>query len=63
MRDIYEAATKVLAWLGQASEDSDLAMDLVDRGNADKILQRTSHESSAFKNLCSRPYWAQIWIL
>ncbi|RYP22315.1 hypothetical protein DL767_009072 [Monosporascus sp. MG133] len=63
MRDIYEAATKVLAWLGQASEDSDLAMDLVDKGKADKILQRPSHESSAFENLCSRPYWTRIWIL
>ncbi|RYP74374.1 hypothetical protein DL771_003041 [Monosporascus sp. 5C6A] len=63
MRDIYEAATKVLAWLGQASEDSDLAMDLVDKWKADKILQRPSHESSAFENLCSRPYWTRIWIL
>ncbi|KAK4120783.1 HET-domain-containing protein, partial [Parathielavia appendiculata] len=63
MRDIYEAATKVLAWLGEASKDSDLAMDLVDKGMADKVLQRQSRESSAFKKLCPRPYWTRIWIL
>ncbi|KAK4100984.1 HET-domain-containing protein, partial [Parathielavia hyrcaniae] len=63
MRDIYEAATKVLAWLGPASDDSDLAMDLVDKRRTDLILQSQSRESSAFEKLCSRPYWTRVWIL
>ena len=63
MRDIYASATKVLAWLGEPSDDSDLAMKLVQKTELQKVQVKNSVEAIAFANLCSRPYWTRIWIL
>ncbi len=63
MRQIYSSARKVLAWLGEASSNSDLAMDLVKQRQYTKILEKGSVESAAFETLCARPYWTRMWIL
>ncbi|KAF2852567.1 heterokaryon incompatibility, partial [Plenodomus tracheiphilus IPT5] len=62
IRDIYEASVNVLRWLGEARDDSHLAMDIIKRVDAKKISNRTTY-ASAFENLCSRPYWTRTWIL
>ncbi|KAG7285934.1 hypothetical protein NEMBOFW57_008230 [Staphylotrichum longicolle] len=63
MRQIYSSARKVLAWLGEASSDSDLAIELLQKKQYAKILEKGSAESVAFEKLCSRPYWTRMWIL
>ena len=74
MRLIYKKASQVLVWLGEASEDSDLAMDLVARiGTAEKDgesyldyaddLPDNNTRRAALNALFRRPWWTRIWVL
>jgi hypothetical protein len=74
MEAIYRQAECVVAWLGEASSDSDLAMDFI------KLLDKTSRRKpsvaelratlqqdhyrahwKALTNLLSRRWWSRIW--
>lgn len=74
MQLIYRQATQTIAWLGESTSDSDLAMDFVD------FLDETTRQElsvaetrslllkdqylpqwAAFKNLLSRKWWSRIW--
>ena len=74
MGDIYSSAHHVLVWLGDGSEATDIAIDLI---NSDEFLiglQDRSMESQEpteqeimvdvvlKKDLCRRPWWRRLWV-
>ena len=71
MGDIYRRALKVLVWLGQAEDYSDLAMDLVanmghiDLGNIPEVIEDrdTRKAWDALFQLFRRPWWTRSWVL
>ncbi|OBT69639.1 hypothetical protein VE03_00957 [Pseudogymnoascus sp. 23342-1-I1] len=67
-RNLYEAlgAENVIAWLGVARDNSDMAMDIL----ADDEFRyhiMSGHlgktEQQALLTLCHRPYWLWVWIV
>jgi len=56
MDDIYRDAEEVLVWLGEASEDSDLAMKMIQRWSAWKDQHLQNKESSTSCRPESGPY-------
>ena len=75
MRLIYERASQVFVWLGEASDDSDFAMDLIAHiGASDytrqSVLDDNDDNPSVIKSgtsaLCAsleRPWWTRLWVL
>ncbi|MCJ1252949.1 hypothetical protein MMC24_000755 [Lignoscripta atroalba] len=71
MKSIYQSASRVLVWLGEARENSDLAMDLVPRiGNVEldeiqmEIQDRETEKGwDALLQLFRRPWWSRSWVL
>ncbi|OCL06276.1 HET-domain-containing protein, partial [Glonium stellatum] len=71
MRQIYGNAASVAVWLGQAADDSDIAMDYIrDKGPRPLKQKRSglrniwnSREGNAVLALCERRYWRRIWIV
>ena len=68
MRSIYGLASKVIIWLGEASDDSDLAMDLIaDIHRVGPENFKTSLESSkawdALRQIYYRPWFRRVWVL
>lgn len=65
MGDIYLRAVCVVAWLGPAGDESDLAID--DWRNADdweyEKLTDSSHGVNAQLALLNRSYWQRLWIV
>jgi hypothetical protein len=74
MGSVYETASKVIAWLGEESEDSNLAFDAFEalpKGEElhwdpeknqhfeDQFLQR--EYISAMKQILRRPWWHRLW--
>ncbi|KAJ9132152.1 hypothetical protein NKR23_g11400 [Pleurostoma richardsiae] len=59
MRDIYSGADKVLAFVGQSSEDSDHAVMLINYGA--EFL--TDVEKVALRNFFNRPYFQRLWVV
>ncbi|KAH7321819.1 heterokaryon incompatibility protein-domain-containing protein [Rhexocercosporidium sp. MPI-PUGE-AT-0058] len=67
MGDIYRAARKVLVWLGEAGEDSDMLLDY----HSEKVVEqrgdinddKKARLRKGFEALCSRPYWKRVWII
>jgi hypothetical protein len=78
MKDIYQSADMIIAWLGPAADGSDQAMYIVEHlagtysqlrsdGNIIPDL-RTCHPMhehvwTSLEKLLERPYWFRIWIL
>lgn len=69
MLDIYRAADQVLVWLWSKAQDSDLAIDLVQRiptldfsrlrsGLGEADLRKWG----ALKGLFQRPWWRRVWV-
>lgn len=68
MRSIYELASRVVIWLGEASDDSDLAMDLLaDIHRAGPKNYKASLGSSkswdALGQVYYRPWFSRVWVL
>ncbi|KAF4427474.1 Heterokaryon incompatibility 6 OR allele [Fusarium acutatum] len=67
MGNTFAGAIRVIAWLGLANDDSDLAMDLMsDDKSLDASLpslSKDSHEGKALSALCYRTYWRRVWII
>jgi hypothetical protein len=71
MAQVYESAGAVLVWLGPASEDSHLAIDLLIEMRLNKFADNYMLESvrnhdnfprwKALFALCRREYWNRIW--
>jgi Heterokaryon incompatibility protein (HET) len=65
MSQIYQRATKVLVWLGDADEVSDFAFDKVNQrmpwADLSAPLERAT--ASTLTSLFNRPYWRRVWIL
>lgn len=54
MGDIYKRASRVLAWLGEADEDSDLAFDILNQSyRSSEIGEADSPESTEFRSVKS----------
>lgn len=76
MRRIYKTASVVTVWLGEAADDSDLAMQLLNdmgndksRGPGQKELkyepaspEKTEQHWQAISALFSRPWWERAWV-
>lgn len=74
MRAIYQQASEVLVWLGDAIEDSDFAMDLVAQftNSNDGLYVSDDTEPDSPSNerarkslgsLFNRPYWTRLWVI
>ncbi|KAF4611341.1 hypothetical protein G7Y89_g15672 [Cudoniella acicularis] len=71
MDQIYSRAAAVVAWLGEASEDSDIAMEALDqcskfRGYYPKnsqIEKFSPAQVTALNQLFKRGYWNRGWII
>ncbi|KAF7511266.1 hypothetical protein GJ744_004831 [Endocarpon pusillum] len=69
MADIYNQATKVRVWLGEANDDSDIALRFIRRvltlGNLDELVKDslTSPEWAAVLDLMKRPLFSRRWVV
>jgi hypothetical protein len=74
MRNIYTNADKVLVWLGESSEDSGIAMHILEDfsdgiidykafGSEVQPSQREAVFWQPVTNLFERPWWARGWIV
>lgn len=69
MPKIYSAANEVIAWLGEASENSDLAMKYIaDHARHKKTMAKhhgnlAPNTEDALDHLWSRPYWNRVWVV
>jgi hypothetical protein len=65
---IYGSAARVIVWLGEQSEDSDLALDVIEswsRPSAILVdrLSTMSIEYKALDNLFARSWWNRSWVV
>ncbi|KAG7284472.1 hypothetical protein NEMBOFW57_010846 [Staphylotrichum longicolle] len=73
MRDIYANAHRVLAWLGEAEEDSALALDTLRRFAVDsakeavaiatQLQSEAEDRRAAIQRFIQRPYFFRMWIV
>ncbi|KAK4449734.1 heterokaryon incompatibility protein-domain-containing protein [Podospora aff. communis PSN243] len=74
MGDIFHKAERVIAWLGPARDDSDVAMDLMaETSKVEALVQGPERqreidagecaEAEAMVKLCHRSYWKRMWIV
>jgi hypothetical protein len=70
MRTIFQSAKQIIAWLGNESEDSNIAMDFlptVSRGGGlfgyPGAPSRFPQVWCALRALWARPYWGRLWII
>ncbi|KAH8777998.1 heterokaryon incompatibility protein-domain-containing protein [Hyaloscypha finlandica] len=61
MSTIYSKAEEVIAWLGPASEDSDVGMKWL--SDFHRHIAPTLEEFRAAIKLCEREYWHRMWVL
>ncbi|KAE9963257.1 hypothetical protein BLS_009485 [Venturia inaequalis] len=62
MRQIYSGADLVLAWVGEAADDSDLAMEML-QGDLSIWKEFNDSERRAISAFAHRSYWSRIWII
>ena len=75
MAQIYKTAQVVVVWLGEASEDSDHAMDAAEKWGMEHLDKDSRylvwrHRSgdfderswTALRKLLGRPYWTRAWV-
>ena len=65
---IFRASEKVIAWLGEKSLDSRLALQLLKDLDEEKITRMAEAGFKcpnwvALKNIWSRPFWKRMWIV
>ncbi|ERF68172.1 hypothetical protein EPUS_05253 [Endocarpon pusillum Z07020] len=69
MADIYNQATKVRVWLGEANDNSDIALKFIRRvinlSDLDELVQNPeiSGEWAAFLDLMKRPLFSRRWVV
>ncbi|KAJ3456734.1 hypothetical protein MRS44_016757 [Fusarium solani] len=66
MPSIYRQAEKVIVYLGESAEDSDLAMEYPKSHgfiNDDATSFSPSHSQLALGRLISRPWFSRLWVL
>ncbi len=72
MREIYQKASEVYAWLGEADSNSQtswkLIRDIIKRDDLDSTLRIIQDPSRAehfraLHALFRRPYWTRIWVI
>jgi hypothetical protein len=63
MADIYGKASRVIAWLGSAYEQSDNAMRGLLESKGDEQALELIPWILAVVHLCARPYWCRLWVL
>ncbi|KAF4334656.1 heterokaryon incompatibility 6 OR allele [Fusarium beomiforme] len=67
MGEIFANAVGVISWLGPASDDSDMAMDLMSDANQLganlSSFYGPSAQLTALTSLCYRAYWRRVWII
>lgn len=67
MNMIYAAAAKLIIWLGPASDDSSLGVQLLTMLGAGspygKMPLLDRKELTALQNLLNRPWWTRVWII
>ena len=64
MSMIYRCATRLVIWLGEQADDSQLAMKLVEEfGTRQKVQATVDVEIAALNKFLKRPYWDRIWIV
>ena len=74
MGEVYTGAADVIAWLGEESEDSDLAFEAIDAlpksdqvhwdpGVAPSVSpeMRSMRHLQALQRLLQRPWWQRVW--
>jgi hypothetical protein len=74
MGEVYAKAASVIAWLGEESNDSNLAFDALDALPTDSLQHWDPQENvklditalepkctSAIRSLFLRPWWRRIW--
>lgn len=63
--EIYKSATCVLSWLGPSGDNSDLAMDYLDKcpSIASKSYGPNAFVVHGLDCLLNRPNWTRIWIV
>jgi hypothetical protein len=59
MKDIYQGAALVIAWLGAATKDDILAFSVL----RDDVLMPSHWPWEAWFQLFRKPYWRRIWII
>ena len=65
MRSVYRGAQDVVAWRGEATDDSDLAMDYLASGTwlSSPVVTASEDLLQILGRLCSRPYWSRVWVV
>ncbi|KAJ3547865.1 hypothetical protein NM208_g1304 [Fusarium decemcellulare] len=67
MGETFEKAAGVIAWLGVARDNSDVAMDWMANTStlSDKLngVDADGLEKKAIAALCNRTYWRRVWII
>lgn len=67
MGKIYAKATKVVAWLGLPSDDSEIAMryfqEAADRRRYGIVGGNAIMSAESLSRLFARPYWQRMWIV
>jgi len=66
MPKIYSAAQEVIAWLGEGTDQSDKAMELVTLSPADlreKLKKKRDIVKRSLEDLFSRQYWTRVWVV
>ena len=70
MGRIFSAAQRTIIWLGEAGDNSDMAMEFV--GNVDSLntadggtgyCLETISSWTALKKLLQRPWWSRTWTI
>lgn len=61
MHKIYAEASVVLVYLGQADDDSNMAMLLLNQ--PDRYQQSNVYEKTSIRHLFQRPYFQRLWIV
>ena len=76
MRQIYSSALSVVAWLGEAGDESDKAFDLLSglakfSNDTEQLLELLRGDPEYFGRACFfglhelmlRPYWSRLWVM
>ncbi|KAF8856876.1 HET-domain-containing protein, partial [Acephala macrosclerotiorum] len=71
MGQIYSMAKSVAVWLGEAQDDSDLAMDFVETKGLAPLKAKSGRfqpiwnwsQGKALLQLCERSYWSRVWVV
>lgn len=71
MPDIYQAAERVVGWLGEGTAETDLGMDFMNQyaeraiGFDEGLLRARAHreEYLAVATILTRPWWQRMWVI